>query len=256
MSAGAGLLRIVGLGPGDAAWMTPEVSEVIAAASDLVGYAPYLDRLPRREGQRHHPSGNRVELERARHALELAEAGHHVVLVSGGDPGVFAMAAAVFEAIEFGAPSWRDIDVAVCPGITAMQAAAARIGAPLGGDFCAISLSDNRKPWPLIERRLDAAASGDFTIALYNPASKARPGQIHDAFALLRKLKAGATPVVFARAVGRADESIIVTTLGQADPGRADMSTLVIIGSSETRMIARNGAPPFVYSPRGARTGL
>jgi precorrin-3B C17-methyltransferase len=248
----AGCLRIVGLGPGAAAWITPEVSDVVATASDLVGYASYLDRVPARDGQIRHPSGNRVELDRARHALGLAARGRRVALVSGGDPGIFAMAAAVFEAIEAGEPAWRAIDVAVCPGISAMQAAAARIGAPLGADFCAISLSDNRKPWSLVARRLAAAAAGDFVIALYNPASAARPDRIHEAFALLRGLAAGTTPVVFARAVGRADESVEITTLAHADPSRADMATLLIVGSSATRIIARDGAPPFVYSPRGA----
>ncbi len=252
MSASCGCLHIVGLGPGAESWITPEVSAAIASASDLVGYGPYLDRLPIRDGQARHPSGNRVELDRARHALALASAGRRVALVSGGDPGIFAMAAAVFEAIEQGEPSWRAIDIAVCPGISAMQAAAARMGAPLGADFCAISLSDNRKPWSLVARRLTAAAEGDFVLALYNPASAARPDQIHEAFALLRRLRAGATPVVFARAIGREDERVEITTLADADPGRADMATLVIVGSSATRVIARDGAPPFVYSPRGA----
>jgi precorrin-3B C17-methyltransferase len=246
-----GSLRIVGLGPGGDAWITPEASHLIANATDLVGYAPYLKRLPLKQGQTRHQTGNGVEMERARHALRLVEDGCHVALVSGGDPGVFAMAAAVFEAIEEGDPGWRDIDVAVSPGIPALQAAAARIGAPLGHDFCAISLSDNRKPWSLVERRLAAAATADFVIALYNPASAARPGRIHDAFAQLRGLKAAATPVVFARAVGREDEHIFIATLDSADPGRADMSTLIIVGSSETRLIPRDGAAPFVYTPRG-----
>jgi precorrin-3B C17-methyltransferase len=247
----AGSLRIIGLGPGDDAWITPEASDLIAGASDLVGYAPYLERIPAREGQMRHQSGNRVEMDRARLALRLVEEGRSVALVSGGDPGVFAMAAAVFEAIEGGKPAWRDIDVAVCPGISAMQAAAARIGAPLGHDFCAISLSDNRKPWSLVEKRLAAAAEGDFVIALYNPASIARPQRIHDAFALLRGLKSGQTPVVFARAVGRADETISIATLASVDPSLVDMSTLVIIGSSQTKTIARKGKAPFVYTPRG-----
>jgi len=248
----AGNLRIVGLGPGDAGWLTPEASAILANATDLVGYAPYLDRIPHQDGQVRHASDNRVEMERAGHALRLAKDARQVAVVSGGDPGVFAMAAAVFEAIEGGDPAWREIDIAVCPGVSAMQAAAARIGAPLGHDFCAISLSDNRKPWSLVEQRLTAAAVGDFVIALYNPASKARPNQIHDAFALLRQRKAGATPVIFARAVGRPDEKIIVTTLRSAEPSLADMSTLVIIGSSETRIIERAGGRPFVYTPRGA----
>ncbi|MGH6835986.1 MAG: precorrin-3B C(17)-methyltransferase [Methylocella sp.] len=246
-----GTLRIVGLGPGGDAWITPEASRLIANATDLVGYAPYLERLPPRKGQARHQTGNRVEMERARHALRLVEDGRHVALVSGGDPGVFAMAAAVFEAIEEGEPGWRDIDVAVSPGIPALQAAAARTGAPLGHDFCAISLSDNRKPWSLVEKRLAAAANADFVIALYNPASTARPNRIHDAFALLRGLKGASTPVVFARAVGRADEHISVETLASADAARADMSTLIIVGSSETRIVQRRSGTPFVYTPRG-----
>ncbi|WP_026607715.1 precorrin-3B C(17)-methyltransferase [Methylocapsa acidiphila] len=251
--APAGNLRVVGLGPGPEAWLTPEASAVLAEATDLIGYAPYLDRLPPRPGQTRHASDNRVELERARHALRLAEEGRRVAVASGGDPGVFAMAAAVFEAIDRGKPAWREIDIAICPGVSAMQAAAARVGAPLGHDFCAISLSDNLKPWAVVERRLNAAAIGDFVIALYNPASKARPHQIHDAFALLRRSKAPETPVIFARAIGRADEKITITTLAAAEPGLADMSTLVMIGSSETRLIARAGAQPFVYTPRDAR---
>jgi precorrin-3B C17-methyltransferase len=246
-----GRLRIVGLGPGGDAWITPEASHLIANATDLVGYAPYLERLPPKPGQTRHQTGNRVEMERARHALRLVEDGRHVALVSGGDPGVFAMAAAVFQAIEEGESRWRDIDISVSPGILAMHAAAARTGAPLGHDFCAISLSDNLKPWPLVEQRLVTVATADFVIVLYNPASAARPDRIHDAFALLRGLKDASTPVVFARAVGRADEHISIETLASADPGRADMSTLIIVGSSETRIVPRDGGAPFVYTPRG-----
>jgi precorrin-3B C17-methyltransferase len=256
VSAGAGRLFVIGLGPGAAEWITPEATQALASASDLVGYGPYLARLPERPGQLRHASDNREELARARQALELAAAGRRVAVVSGGDPGVFAMAAAVFEAIESGEASWRDIDVTVIPGISAMQAAAARIGAPLGHDFCAISLSDNLKTWAVIEKRLSAAAEADFVVALYNPASKARSRRIHDAFACLRAHKAPATPVIFARAVGRAQERLTLTTLGEADPGLADMATLVIIGSSETRVIPRPGSGrSFVYTPRayGAR---
>jgi precorrin-3B C17-methyltransferase len=248
-----GSLRIVGLGPGGQAWITAEALEFIANATDVVGYAPYLDRLPHKDGQMRHQSGNGAELDRARHALRLADAGCHVAIVSGGDPGVFAMAAAVFEAIEEGEAQWRDIDVVVSPGVSAMQAAAARAGAPLGHDFCAVSLSDNLKPWPLVEKRLAAAASADFVIALYNPASSARPDRIHDAFALLRSLKALSTPVIFARALGRDDEHVLVETLSTADPARADMSTLVIVGSSETRIVPRGRAAPFVYTRRGVK---
>ncbi len=245
-----GRLRIVGLGPGTAAWITPEASALVAQATDLVGYAPYLARLATLPHQTVHASDNRVEVERARDALVLAASGRDVAVVSGGDPGIFAMAAAVFEAIEAGEPGWRELDVAVSPGVSAMQAAAARLGAPLGHDFCVISLSDNLKPWPLVARRLRAAAEGDFVIALYNPASRARPRQIFDAFALMREGKDPATPVAFARAVGRPDERVVVTTLGEADPGLADMATLVLIGSSETRLVWREGATPWMYTPR------
>jgi precorrin-3B C17-methyltransferase len=240
---------VVGLGPGPAEWMTPEAGAAIAAASDLVGYGPYLDRLALRPDQRAHASDNRAELDRARLALSLATEGRAVAVVSGGDPGVFAMAAAMFEAIEED-PRWLDLDIAIKPGVTAMQAAAARLGAPLGHDFCAISLSDNLKPWAIVERRLRAAAEGDFVVALYNPASRARPARIVEAFDLLRRLKARATPVAFARAIGRADEQLTLTTLGEADPSLADMATLVVVGSSETRFIARDGARPWMVTPR------
>jgi precorrin-3B C17-methyltransferase len=245
-----GLLSIVGLGPGPADWMTPEASAAIARASDIVGYGPYIDRLSLRTDQHRHISDNRDEMARARHALRLASEGRDVAIVSGGDPGIFAMAAALFEAVEGGEAAWRDLDIKVAPGISAIQAAAARLGAPLGHDFCAISLSDNLKPWDVVARRLKAAADGDFVIALYNPASKARPRQIYDAFDLLRKRKAGATPVAFARAIGRPDERIVLTDLARADPGVADMSTLVLIGSSETRLIARGEARPWLLTPR------
>jgi precorrin-3B C17-methyltransferase len=250
----SGRVTIVGLGPGAVEWMTPEASAAIEAAGDIVGYGPYVQRLALRTGQRVHASDNRVEMERARLALKLAAEGRTVAVVSGGDPGLFAMAAAVFEAIEDDA-QWLKLDIAVVPGLTAMQAAAARLGAPLGHDFCAISLSDNLKPWAIVERRLRAAAAGDFVIALYNPASQARPTRIKEAFDLLHALKASTTPVAFARAVGRADEKLTLTTLGEADPRLVDMATLVIIGSSETRFIPRDGARPWMLTPRayGAR---
>jgi precorrin-3B C17-methyltransferase len=244
---------IVGLGPGPAEWMTPEASAAIEAASDVVGYGPYIERLALRPGQRAHMSDNRLELDRARLALTLAAEGRAVAVVSGGDPGVFAMAAAVFEAIEE-SPVWLKLDVAVAPGVSAMQAAAARLGAPLGHDFCAISLSDNLKPWEVVERRLEAAADGDFVIALYNPASRARPNRLVEAFDLLRRLKARTTPVAFARAIGRADEKVTLTTLGEADPSFADMATLIVVGSSETRFIARDGARAWMVTPRSYGT--
>ena len=251
-----GGLAIVGLGPGPAHWITPEATAALAAATDLIGYQPYLDRLPRHAGQRHHGSDNRVEINRAHHALMLAVERRQVAVVSSGDPGVFAMAATVLEAVEHGDPAWRDLDITVIPGISAMLAAAARLGAPLGHDFCAISLSDNLKPWSMVERRLRAAAEADFVIALYNPASRARPDQVHQAFTALRQCRPSPTVVAFARAVGRVDERLIITTLDEADPATADMSTLVLIGSTETHLIARPGRQPWLLTPRsygGAR---
>jgi precorrin-3B C17-methyltransferase len=250
-----GSLAIVGIGPGQSDWITPAATAALDAATDVVGYQPYLDRLSQRPGQRRHGSDNRAEIARAQHALALTAAGHHVAVVSGGDPGVFAMAAAVFEATEAGDPAWRALDVTVIPGVSAMHAAAARLGAPFGHDFCAISLSDNLKPWDIVERRLRAAADGDFVIALYNPASKVRPEQIHRAFAVLRDRKAPTIPVAFARAIGRPDERIVLATLADADPAIADMSTLVLIGSSETHFIERPGQRPWLLTPRSYGAG-
>ncbi len=245
-----GRLVVVGLGPGDARWLTPEAEAVLAAAEALFGYAPYLDRVPARRGQSRHPSDNREEVARARAALEMAAGGKNVALVSGGDPGVFAMAAAVCEAIEQGPDAWRALDVAFLPGVTAMLAVAARVGAPLGHDFCALSLSDNRKSWATIERRLGAAAAAGFVLALYNPVSRARPWQLGKAFEVLRRHLPAATPVVFGRAVGRADERLMIATLSEADGVKADMATLIIVGSAATRLIARADRPPLVYTPR------
>jgi precorrin-3B C17-methyltransferase len=247
----SGSLRIVGLGPGPATWRTPAAGQILDAATDVYGYTSYLAWIAPRAGQRFHASDNRVEIERARAALDAASSGRTVAVVSGGDPGVFAMASAVFEAMEHGPPSWRDVDVAVEPGITAMLAAAARAGAPLGHDFCAISLSDNLKPWTLIEKRLRLAAEADFAIALYNPASKARPNAVHLTFAILRETRPPETPVVIARAVGRNGETIAISRLDCADLSCVDMQTLIIVGSSATRILARgSGLRPWVYTPR------
>jgi precorrin-3B C17-methyltransferase len=247
----SGRLTVIGLGPGPARWMTPAAQAALEAASDIFGYAVYLERLTVRRGQRVHASGNRVEIERARAGLAAAQSGGQAVLVSGGDPGVFAMAAAVFEAIEAGPEEWRSVAVTIEPGVTAMLAAAARIGAPLGHDFCAISLSDNLKPWSAIEKRLRLACEADFVLALYNPASQARPGTVHRAFEVLREIKPAETVAVFARAVGREDERVTVTALASADPGLADMQTLIIIGSRATKILARGGeVEPWVYTPR------
>jgi len=248
----SGHLAVVGLGPGDVRWLTPEADAALAAADALFGYGPYLDRAPVRDGQTRHPSDNREEALRARAALERAAAGTNVALVSGGDPGVFAMAATVCEQIESGPAAWRGLDVEIVPGITAMLAVAARVGAPLGHDFCALSLSDNLKPWPVVERRLDAAAQAGFVIALYNPISQARPWQLTATLERLRRYLPATTPTVFGRAVGRADETVAVTTLQAADPAGADMATLVIVGSAETRLVSRPGQAPLVYTPRSA----
>lgn len=243
-------LRIIGLGPGDTDLQTPQATQALAQATDLIGYAPYLARVKLRADQRCHASDNREELARARHALELAQQGRCVAVVSGGDAGVFAMASAVFEAIETGDPDWRNLEIEVVPGISAMFAAAARVGAPLGHDFCAISLSDNLKPWDVITLRLRAAAQAGFVIALYNPISRARPWQLGAAFDALRDLLPDETPVILATAVTRPDENILSTTLREVDPHHADMRTLVLIGTAQTRRIARDAGPDWIYTPR------
>src|ERR1700733_3245568 len=235
-----GWLAIAGLGPGAAELVTPEVTDALAQATDLIGYAPYVARVPERPDLRRHGSDNREELDRASLALRLAAEGRRVVGGSSGDPGGFAMAAAVFEALDGGDPAWRDLDIRVLPGISAMFAAAARIGAPLGHDFCAINLSDNLKPWELIEKRLRLAAQADFVIALYNPLSKARPSQLGRGRALPREELPDNVPVVFASAVSDAKEAIETVTLREAVADRADMRTLVLIGSSHTRLIPRS----------------
>ncbi len=248
----SGELAVIGLGPGDAALLTPQAAAALERASDVFGYGPYLARVPMRTGQQHHASDNREELDRARTALELAQAGARVAIVSGGDAGVFGMAAAVFEAIERGDPAWRALSVEVIPGISAMLAVAARVGAPLGHDFCVVSLSDNLKPWEVVTRRLAAAAEAGFVIALYNPASRARPWQLGAAFKLLRARLPATTPVVFATAVTRPDEHIAIVTLAEADAAQADMRTLVLIGTAQTRLLRRPDGSAWLYTPRSA----
>ncbi|MCE8534025.1 precorrin-3B C(17)-methyltransferase [Ruegeria pomeroyi] len=245
----SGWLRIVGLGPGAEALVTPEVTAVLAEATDVVGYIPYVARVAERPGLTLHASDNRVEIDRSRHALEMAAEGHRVVVVSSGDPGVFAMASAVFEAVDSGPRAWRDLDIQVLPGITAMLAAAARAGAPLGHDFCCINLSDNLKPWPLIERRLRLAAQADFAMAFYNPRSKSRPEGFEKTLQILREECEPERPILFARAVSRPDEALRVAHLAEATPEMADMQTVVLVGSSRTRLIERDGTP-IVYTPR------
>lgn len=246
----SGSLVIAGLGPGDAALVTPEVEAALAKATDVVGYIPYVARIADREGLTKHASDNRVELDRSNHALTLAVEGRQVVVVSSGDPGVFAMASAVFEALEAGPPEWRTLDICVLPGITAMLAAAARAGAPLGHDFCAINLSDNLKPWDLIERRLRLAVEADFACGFYNPRSKARPEGFSRVLNLLREVCEPERLITFARAVSTMDEDVKTVTLETATPEMADMRTVVLLGSSRTRIIERTGQSPIVYTPR------
>ncbi|HLS19662.1 MAG TPA: precorrin-3B C(17)-methyltransferase [Paracoccaceae bacterium] len=247
----SGWLAIAGLGPGAEALVTPEVRAVLDTATDIVGYAPYVARVAPRSGLALHPSDNRVELDRARHALDMAASGRRVVVVSSGDPGVFAMAAAVFEVVEAEPESWPDLDIRVLPGITAMLAAAARAGAPLGHDFCAINLSDNLKPWALIEKRLKLAVEADFAMALYNPRSRARPEGFARALDLFRECCEPERILIFARAVSTDQEAIRTVRLKDAVPEMADMRTVVLVGSSTTRIIERRSGP-LVYTPRSA----
>jgi precorrin-3B C17-methyltransferase len=226
--------------------VTPEVTAALAAATDVVGYIPYVARVTPREGLTLHASDNRVELQRASEALELAAAGRRVVIVSSGDPGVFAMASAVFEALEK-MPALHNLDIRVLPGITAMLAAAARTGAPLGHDFCAINLSDNLKPWALVERRLRLAAEADFAMAFYNPLSAARPHQFARTLEILREVCGPERLIIFARAVTTPEERIETVTLAEARPEMADMRTVVLVGNSATRRVGR-----YVYTPRQA----
>ena len=242
-----GTLTIAGLGPGSEALVTPEVSAALASATDVLGYAPYVARVAPRNGLTLHPSDNREEIRRATDALRLASEGRQVVVVSSGDPGVFAMASAVFEALET-SPQWHELSIRVLPGITAMLAAAARIGAPLGHDFCAINLSDNLKPWNTIEKRLRLAAEADFAIAIYNPRSASRPEGFARALEVLREAGAGERLAVFARAIATAGEKIEAVSLRDARPEMADMKTLVIVGNSATRRAGR-----WIYTPRQAR---
>lgn len=245
----AGSVSVVGLGPAGPEWLTPEARAELAAAEVLIGYETYLQRVPSRPGQRRFATDNRVERDRAEHALELAAAGARVAVVSSGDPGIFAMASAVLEAVE-GRGATDEVEVRVVPGLSAMQAAAARVGAPLGHDFCVLSLSDQLKPWEMIERRLEAAGAADLVLALYNPASRTRRRQLEAAITILRRHRAPATPVVVARAVGSPEEAVTVTTLADLDVAVVDMRTLLIVGSSTTRTLGGAGGAPRVYTPR------
>ena len=243
-----GSVTVVGLGPAGPEWMTPQVRAAVAAAEDLIGYGPYLDRLPVNVRQRKHPSDNRVESERAAFALDLALKGQRVVVVSSGDPGVFAMASAVLEvACE---PAYAGVPVDVLPGLTAAQAVASRIGAPLGHDYVVLSLSDRLKPWEVIAARITAAAAADLALAVYNPASRSRTWQVGAMRDLLLEHREPGTPVVIGRDVGGPEEQVTVTTLGELDPAQVDMRCLLIVGSSTTRVVYRADDRPVVYTPR------
>lgn len=242
----AGWLIVAGLGPGSDALVTPEVTAALAEATDVVGYIPYVARVAPRDGLTLHPSDNRVEIDRAQHALDMAAAGRRVVVVSSGDPGVFAMASAIFEALE-AMPQYVGLDIRILPGITAMLAAAARAGAPLGHDFCAINLSDNLKPFATVEKRVALAAQGDFAMAFYNPRSASRPHQFARVLEVLRENCEPTRLITFARAVSTTDEALNTVTLAEATPEMADMRTVVLVGNSATRRIGRH-----VYTPRSA----
>ncbi|MGE2833398.1 precorrin-2 C(20)-methyltransferase [Mycobacterium sp. SMC-4] len=244
--SGTGTVAVVGLGPGDTQWMTPQCRRELAAATDLIGYGPYLDRVAIREGQERHPSDNTDEPARARLACELAQQGRTVAVVSSGDPGVFAMATAVLEEAE----QWPGVEVRVIPAMTAAQAVASRVGAPLGHDYAVVSLSDRLKPWEVIERRLRAAAEADLVLAIYNPASKTRTWQVGAMRDLLLAHRDPNTPVVIGRDISGPAESVQVVRLGDLDPAQVDMRCLLIVGSSQTRWHAGDGGRDRVFTPR------
>jgi cobalt-precorrin 5A hydrolase / precorrin-3B C17-methyltransferase len=247
-----GKLTVIGTGPGSAEWMSPQVRQTILAATDLVGYHTYLDLVKDLSaGKECHGSDNRVELDRSRLALDLAASGKNVVVVSSGDPGIYAMAAAVLEVLDKEAkPEWQTIDLQIAPGISAMQAAAAAVGAPLGHDFCAISLSDILKPWEVVAARIAAAAQADFAIAFYNPISSHRSWQLAAAKEILIKFRSTTTPVILARNLGRSGQEVKVITLGEFAPESADMRTVILVGSSQTCLIPRADGGNWVYTPR------
>lgn len=257
IGAAQGRLLVIGTGPGSEAWRTPEAQAAVAAASDLVGYRLYLDLLgPALAGKTRHDFDLGEEEARVRHALALAAEGRTVALVSSGDPGIYAMASLVFEVLETcERPDWQRVRVEVSPGISALQAAAARVGAPLGHDFCTISLSDLMTPWPAIEKRLAAAAEGDFVVALYNPVSQRRRHQLERARDILLRHRPADTPVVLARRLGRPGEEVTVVDLAALTPDQVDMLTLVLIGASTTRRVPRRDGGLWVYTPRGYDAG-
>ncbi|WP_321961317.1 precorrin-3B C(17)-methyltransferase [Paraburkholderia sp. J7] len=250
-----GKLTVLGLGPGRADLLTPAARAALDDATDIVGYATYVEMAgPLRADQQRHATDNREELQRARHAFEMASEGRRVAVVSSGDPGVFAMAAAVLEALE-GAddPRWRAVELAIVPGVSAALATAAQVGAPLGHDFCMLSLSDNLKPWAVIEKRLLHAAQADLVMAFYNPISRARPWQLDRALDIVRSVRAPHTRVVLGRDVGRPGETLRATTLGELRSSDVDMRTMVIVGSSATRGFTRGDGGEWIYTPRWYR---
>ena len=245
----SGKVVVVGLGPGEPAQITPQVAQAINLATDIIGYFPYVERITVKKAVKLHPSDNRVEVERAKHALTLADAGSIVLIVSSGDPGVFAMAAALFEVLEKNLPRWQNIDIEILPGITAMIAAAARVGAPLGHDFCVINLSDNLKPWSIIDKRIRLAVEADFVIAFYNPSSKSRPEGFKKTLKLLQSRCEPGRPIIFARAVSTSEETLQIVPIRKAEVDMADMRTVVIVGSSQTRIVKQNERA-WIYTPR------
>ncbi|AZF08842.1 putative precorrin-4 hydrolase [Pseudomonas sp. R2-37-08W] len=247
-----GRLAVIGLGPGAADLMVPAVKAELARCTDVLGYETYVRMAgPFRDDQVQHCTDNREEMQRARHAFELAAQGRSVVVVSSGDPGVFAMAAAVIEALhESSDPAWHQVDLQILPGVSASLATAAQAGAPLGHDFCVMSLSDNLKPWSIIEKRLDLASQADLALAFYNPISRARPWQLGRALEIVAQHRTPETPVVLGRDIGRPGQTLRVTTLGQLTPDQVDMRTMVLVGSSTTCTFARAGGGEWVYTPR------
>jgi cobalt-precorrin 5A hydrolase/precorrin-3B C17-methyltransferase len=247
-----GRLAVIGLGPGAAELMVPAVKAELARANDVLGYETYVRMAgPFRDDQVLHCTDNREEMQRARHAFELAAQGRSVVVVSSGDPGVFAMAAAVLEALhESSEPSWHSVDLEILPGVSASLATAAQAGAPLGHDFCVMSLSDNLKPWAIIEKRLDLASQADLALAFYNPISRSRPWQLGRALEIVAQHRTAETPVVLGRDIGRPGQTLRVITLGQLTPDQVDMRTMVLIGSSTTCTFPRAEGGQWVYTPR------
>lgn len=242
-----GSLTIVGLGPGAPELVTPAVTDALKDSTDIVGYSKYIDRVKDASGKSFHPSDNREEIDRAELSINLALQGKKVVVVSSGDPGVFAMASAIFEVVDIQNLSRDDLPIVVLPGITALLAASARLGAPIGHDFCVINLSDNLKSWDILKSRVIAAAKADFVIAFYNPRSKSRKNQLSEIYDVLRKNCKSDRIVIYANSVSTESEAIFETTLSEADASSVSMKTLVIIGSSSTKKIRNTG---YIYTPR------